>query len=125
MAINAFDLDGVISIGIYPGPKDVIITGRSFEEKEETEAYLKILGINNSVYYNYVRFHEKSRLKSGKHKANMIEAFRVNDLLPDIKNCFEDDPIQLEIIRKECPYINVIHVYSNLVELENIRRPVE
>ena len=41
MKINAFDIDGVIHLGdgicgIRPGPGDVIITGRSFEEEEET-----------------------------------------------------------------------------------------
>ena len=43
MKVNGFDIDGVIHLGngicgIRPGPKDVIITGRSYEEEPETKA---------------------------------------------------------------------------------------
>ena len=70
--INSFDCDGVITIGIYPGIDDVIITGRSFEEKEETLSYLKDKDINNEVYFNKLKFEEKTRISSGIHKGNTI-----------------------------------------------------
>lgn len=50
--INTFDCDGVITLGIYPGPNDKIITGRSFEERTETLEYLRSKGINNDVFFN-------------------------------------------------------------------------
>jgi len=54
--INTFDIDGVIFLeehdGIYPGPIDIIITGRSYEETEETLAMLNRKGIKNKVYFN-------------------------------------------------------------------------
>ena len=52
--INSFDIDGVIFMdkydGVYPGDKDVIITGRSNEERSETEAMLKSKNITNELY---------------------------------------------------------------------------
>ena len=54
--LNSFDIDGVIFMdkynGVYPGKDDIIITGRSKEERPETEAMLKSKGITNQVYYN-------------------------------------------------------------------------
>ena len=61
MKINAFDIDGVIHLGqgacgIRPGPSDIIITGRSWEEEPETLAFLRRNGIFNLVFFNPVRF---------------------------------------------------------------------
>ena len=43
--INTFDIDGVIFMGdyngVYPSKDDIIITGRSIEEWDETSAMLK------------------------------------------------------------------------------------
>ena len=59
--INTFDIDGVITVGLYPGPDDVIITGRSYEEAPETYAMLRSKGINNPVYFNPLPFDKKTR----------------------------------------------------------------
>ena len=58
MKINSFDIDGVIYFGeevngVRPGEDDVIITGRSFTEREETEKMLRSRGIYNKVYMYY------------------------------------------------------------------------
>lgn len=112
--MNSFDIDGVITVGIYPGPDDIIITGRSFEEEEETLTMLRGRGIWNKVYFNSIKFDDKTRLSSGKHKANII-----NVLQPCLH--FEDDPIQWEVIEVECPNVKVVRIVHNLTEKENIR----
>lgn len=122
--VNSFDCDGVITIGIYPGPNDVIITGRSFEEKAETLAYLKSKGINNRVFFNPLRFDEKTRLSSGTHKANtMIDLFKSGVI---IDNHFEDDIDQYNEIKRilDIHGLPVKLIYVNhfgLVNLENQR----
>ena len=113
--IKSFDIDGVISIGIHPGPDDVIITGRSFEEYEETAEMLHSKGIYNQVFYSPVPYSEKTREISGHHKARIIKAL-------EIERCFEDDPIQVAIIRALCDNCVVVEVISGLVNLENERK---
>jgi hypothetical protein len=48
--MNSFDIDGVIYMGnglygVKPHSGDIIVTGRSFQEQEETEAMLHEAGI--------------------------------------------------------------------------------
>ena len=112
--MNGFDIDGVISVGIYPGPNDVIITGRSYEEREETIDFLRGRGIMNDVYFNPIPFNKKTRQKSGIHKACMIQ--KLNPVI-----FFEDDPIQWEIIEERCPEVKVVKVVHELTEKENVR----
>lgn len=112
--MNSFDIDGVITIGIYPGPDDVIITGRSFEEEEETIKMLRGRGILNKVYFNPVKFDNKTRQTSGQHKARIIGMLQPNIHL-------EDDPIQWDIIEERCPNVKVVKIIHNLTEKENIR----
>ena len=121
--INSFDIDGVINMGafdgIYPGPNDVIITGRSFEEAKETNEMLRKKGINNPVFFNPLRFEQKTRESSGIHKGNTIAKLRSNGLLVCLH--YEDDPIQIEQIQLIVPEIHVIEIKHNLVEKENVR----
>ena len=113
--INSFDFDGVVSLGICPSENDVIITGRSFEEREETERFLLKRGIKCNVYYNPLPFDLKTRISSGEHKANIINT------LGNIKYHFEDDPVQEEYISKNTS-CTVIKITQNEVGLENERR---
>lgn len=115
--MRSFDIDGVISLGICPGPEDVIITGRSAEEYDETIEMLHSRGIYNQVFFAPWGYDEKTRSKSGEHKAAVINAL-------EITRHFEDDPIQIEIIRKFCHNCTVIEVLSppGLVNLENERK---
>lgn len=121
--INTFDIDGVINMGVhdgvYPGPNDIIITGRSVEEIPETEKMLRFKGIKNEVYYNPLPFDEKTRESSGKHKGNTILLLEERGYIIGIH--FEDDPIQAEEIRKIVPHINVVLLQHDLVEKENVR----
>lgn len=122
--VNTFDIDGVIYInedliGVYPGPKDIIITGRSFEEKEETLSMLKARGISNFVFFNPIEFLDKSRESSGTHKANILNNLKSQGI--DIGVHFEDDEIQIESIKEFAPWVNVIHLVHELSEKENVR----
>ena len=121
--IQSFDIDGVIFInqdipGLTPKENDVIITGRSFEEEEETLKMLRDKGINNKVFFNPLRFKDKTRESSGIHKANTI--FRLNADGYDIGVHYEDDEIQIREIKIRND-VEVIHIHHNLSEKENIR----
>jgi len=122
--INTFDIDGVIFLeehdGIYPGPIDIIITGRSYEETEETLAMLHGKGIKNRVYFNPERFDDKSRESSGIHKAKTILTLREMGYEHGVH--FEDDEVQIAEIKRLIPDIRIVHVVSDLVNKENVRR---
>lgn len=123
-AINTYDIDGVIFMGwnmdgVHPAPDDILITGRSNQEMPETLEMLKEHNINNVVYFNPTPFEEKSRQDSGYHKANTIK--KLIEKGEKINLHFEDDPIQADIIKAECPMINVVLLVHDLVEKENIR----
>jgi hypothetical protein len=132
MKINAFDIDGVIHLGdgvcgIRPGPGDVIITGRSYEEEAETLAFLRRNGIHNLVIFNQVMYDEKSRESSGWHKGQTILMLHRTGL--SIQYFFEDDEVQkaeIERIVGEVADVwdlptRVIHVNNPHVEKVNRR----
>jgi predicted GIY-YIG superfamily endonuclease len=122
--INGYDCDGVITLGIYPGPNDVIITGRSFEEKPETLEFLSLRKIDAKVYFSPHRFEEKTRIKSGTHKGETIWKLFKNGI--EIMAFFEDDWDQYnvikKIIKKYALSTKLIWVNHNgLISLENKR----
>lgn len=120
LKINSFDLDGVISVGLHPGPNDVIITGRSFQEAKETYAFLHSRGIFNCVFFNPLQFDEKTRESSGIHKAKIINMLWVDGV--EIVTHFEDDEIQIQQILKHLHHaVNIVHVVHNLTDKENAR----
>ena len=112
--INAFDFDGVISLGICPGKNDIIITGRSFEESEYVYSVLRERNINNAVYFNTMFKEGRKRSDSGVHKANILAILISNGVIID--KFFEDDEVQIKEIRKRHPELPIVHVKSNLVE---------
>jgi hypothetical protein len=121
--INTFDIDGVINMGefdgVYPGSNDVIITGRSFEEQPETEKMLARKGIKNKVYYNPIKFDDKTRETSGVHKAMIIKLLTSEGR--DVCVHFEDDPIQSAVIKALVPSVHVVLLQHDLVNKENVR----
>jgi len=123
MRINTFDIDGVINMGdydgVYPGKNDIIITGRSFEERDETMELLSRKGIQNAVYMNPLRFSEKSRKSSGTFKGFMIQT--LNSLGYEVMIHYEDDPIQAYEISFIVPEVKIVLLKHNLVEKENVR----
>ena len=123
--INGFDIDGVLNLGngkcgIHPGPDDVIITGRSYEEEPETRAFLKRNGIHNNVYFNSVTFDNKSRKSSGIHKAKTLK-FLKNEEGLQVEFFYEDDEIQKTEIENGCDWVKVIHVCHDFTPKENMR----
>ena len=114
-AVNSYDIDGVISVGITPRPEDIIITGRSYEEAPETLEYLHSRGIYNQVFFNPECFENKSRESSGKHKARILKVLR-----PMIDKHFEDDEIQKAEIEKVVD-VSVVLVSHNFTNKENER----
>ena len=110
-----FDCDGVLTIGLTPSSiDDVIITGRSYEEANETLEYLRSRGIRNQVFFNPIKFEDKTRTSSGQWKAKMIKVL-------GIERFFEDDEIQIAEILKVNPEVQIIHINHNLTEKENVR----
>jgi hypothetical protein len=110
--INSFDFDGVIYFGqdlcgARPGPDDILITGRSFEEKDKTLAWCAKFGIRNRILFSQVPEALKTREISGYHKAITLRG-----LLKDVKVeiHFEDDPIQKAIIEAMVPEVKVVHL---------------
>ena len=124
MLIKTWDCDGVIYFnkdvtGFRPEPNDIIITGRSFEEEPETARMLALRCINNKVYYNPLKFDEKTRESSGHHKANTIKALQSIGF--EISCHVEDDPVQAAVVREKCPDVNLILITHNLTNMENVR----
>lgn len=101
--MKGFDLDGVVTLGIYPGPDDVIVSGRSIEEAHATLGELRARGIKNQVFFAPWSMAEKSRRKSGEWKARVIG-------IMFIQTFFEDDPVQARVIRQRCPGICLVTV---------------
>lgn len=122
--VNAFDIDGVIFFGshmggVYPGPDDIIVTGRSTEEYSETVRMLERKSIYNRVYFNPQKFDEKTRVSSGAHKAAVFK--RLHKEGTTVVLHFEDDPIQAEEIRRLWPSTTVVLLQHDLVDKENRR----
>ncbi len=114
--VNTFDIDGVIYFGeehygVRPCDMDIIITGRSYEQREKTEKMLESRGIYNRVLFNPLeRNHpDYSREASGKHKAQMIKELQeIHGYKVGLH--FEDDPIQIAEIKKVHPDLQIIHL---------------
>lgn len=124
--MNSYDIDGVINmdefgLGIRPSSDlDVIITGRSYEEKLETMEFLHRHGIWNKVYFNQVPFDEKTREGAGIHKANVLNQLKKDGHI--INFHYEDDIIQANKIRELTDIIVILVDSGDLIEKENIRR---
>ena len=116
--ISTFDFDGVIYFGgdkpgVRPGPHDILITGRSYEESDKTLAWCKRYGISNPIYFSQIPEHLKTREISGYHKAITLRELAKSYA---IARHFEDDPIQVAIIEAMVPSIPVVHLVHELTK---------
>lgn len=114
MKINTFDIDGVIYFGegvtgVRPCRNDIIITGRSIDQYDYTMDMLRSRGIYNQVFFNPMSRSDPyyCREESGRHKARVITKLLK---VYDIGLHFEDDPVQIEQIRKVHPDLGIIHM---------------
>lgn len=119
--MNSYDIDGVIYLGegrkgLLPREEDVIITGRSIDEYDVTTKQFRGLGIPPSIviYMAPWPFDQKSRRKSGLHKAYTL--LQLLGQGKDIQIHFEDDPVQADVIRQFVPQIEVVMITHNLTE---------
>ena len=119
--INTFDFDGVIYMGpdftgLRPCINDIIITGRPISESKFVLEILSERHINNNVFFNPIPREdpEYSREASGEWKAKVLTQLK---LQYNIGLHYEDDEIQMNIIRKYHPDINMVHVqHGQLIE---------
>lgn len=119
--IFAYDFDGVVSIGIRPRwSDDVIITGRCQEEAPYVFEKLSEMGISCNVFFNQMTLAERgnhsveARVFSGKHKAKTIKELAEDGII--VERFFDDDEVQIAVIKQEHPDLDVVHIVSNLVE---------
>ncbi len=118
MTVNTFDFDGVVYFGkenpgVRPAPEDIIITGRSFEERQKTETWCQKFGIKNQIIFSPIPEHLKTREISGFHKAITLRKLLVT---MKIAIHFEDDPVQKAIIEAMVPEVKVVHLVHELTE---------
>ena len=116
--ISTFDFDGVIYFGdnqpgVRPGPDDILITGRSFQERQKTEVWCQKFNIKNQIFFSPVPEHLKTREISGFHKALTLRELQKTMI---IALHFEDDPIQKAIIEAMVPEVKVVHLVHELTE---------
>jgi hypothetical protein len=116
--INTFDFDGVVYFGrenpgVRPSPGDLIITGRSYEERSKTEEWCARYGITNDIIFSQIPLALKTREISGYHKALTLRELQKS---MKIAIHFEDDPIQKEIIEAMVPDVRVVHLVHELTE---------
>ena len=127
--IASFDIDGVLYLGpdipsIRPNKDDVIITGRSYEERNETLAMLQKYGklySDTQVFFNPLKYALKTRESSGLHKSNTINEFNRISRHKNIIIHYEDDEVQAAVISKNCPGIILVMINHTLTDKENVR----
>lgn len=87
-----YDIDGVLTAGVKPQGKFVVISGRTFAEYDD---FPKQAAQFAPVYIRGVGAYG-DRKHAGEFKAMMIQALGVTEF-------HEDDPVQIEIIERLCP----------------------
>lgn len=117
--INSYDFDGVVYIprhrGLVPRQNDIIVTGRVVSERQFVEGVLEDHKIKVAeVFLNNIELYERTRYKSAVHKGTTLNKLR--DASLEIGLHFEDDPLQAEVVKELCPWLNVVLLTHNLVE---------
>lgn len=113
--LNSYDFDGTLTTGDFH-PKvgvDIVLTGRCYSEAEYVYDKLKDLEIRGiAVFFNPLSLDirgnhcEEARVKSAIHKVNVLTTLAANH---DVTH-YDDDPIQIKIIRGMLPLIQVVDV---------------
>lgn len=97
--MRGYDIDGVLTVGIELEYPCVIISGRTFGEYNDVakqaaqKAPVYIRGTGQECDGNH----------AGEFKAQMINILGVTEF-------YEDDPIQIKIIKKNCPNCKIIKI---------------
>lgn len=99
--LQGYDIDGVLTAGFTPSGDDVVISGRTFAEYDETaKAAAQIC----PVYIRGVGIYG-DRMHAARFKAQIIQHLGVGRF-------YEDDPLQATIITRFAPDCEVILVQS-------------
>lgn len=97
--MTGYDIDGVLTAGVMPEPGSVVISGRTFAEYDDTA---RRAATRCPVYIRGVgAFGDRDH--AGRFKAETINRLGVTKF-------YEDDPVQIAIIRELCPGCEVIPV---------------
>jgi len=90
--MKGYDIDGVITNKVIPEKGSVIISGRTFAEYDDLVKQLA------QTYLVYIRGIGKygDKEAAGKFKAMMIKYLKITEF-------YEDDDVQIKIIKKENP----------------------
>lgn len=121
--IYAYDFDGVVRgsdsddhVKIVPEPGSIIITGRAIDEAAFVRGFLDDAGIECPVYHNFMFKEGRLRSCSGEWKSQFIKFFNEKSPRCQIVRFYEDDPVQLEIIKNNLPALDLVYVENNQVE---------
>lgn len=97
--MRGYDIDGVLTVGVKPEKPYVVISGRLIEQWDATVAEI---GTAAPIYLRpYGEPHD--RILAGMWKAEMIQRLGIEQFL-------EDDPLQIEIIKRYNPKCAVVLV---------------
>lgn len=106
-----YDFDGVLTKkNFYPTEQGVIITGRSYQEKESVYNNLEEQGIDMPVYFSPVPISEKDYKTSSNHKIRTIKRLNVTEF-------YENEKHQYERIKKQCPNVKLHLIRSENYDL--------
>jgi len=97
--LKGYDIDGVLSIGVKPEGKYVVISGRTFADYDE---FAVNLSKQTPVYIRGVGERD-DRVHAGRFKAMMINFLGVTEF-------YEDDDVQIKVISVNCPNCKIIKV---------------
>lgn len=118
MKIRTFDFDGVIymngEVGVTPRSEDIIITGRCQSEAQFVLGWLQKNEIYNTVMFQPCSIIDRTRYTSGRHKGICISKLLEGGF--DILYHYEDDPIQINEIKKIVPEIKIVGMLHSYTE---------
>lgn len=106
--MKGYDIDGVLSTGKFmPTAEDVILSARGYDSYQRTIEHLKSWGITEYKYIFLAPYkHEWISGKDwigGAFKAEIINRIGITEF-------YEDNPMQIDVIKNNCPNCNVIKV---------------
>jgi hypothetical protein len=106
---RSYDIDGVLTVGIKPIKPCIIVSGRLSKYSKETEIQMKDLCIDPDIKI-YLRPEGDAcdRVSAGKFKAKIIKENNI-----DLH--YEDDPVQINEIVKECPNIKIVYIKNERI----------
>ena len=110
----SWDFDGTFSTGKFEHRTgDVFVTGRCYDEAKYVVGKLKQLGVTNPIiHFNPLplavrgEYSEECRIKSAWHKINTLNMLSIKHKVRH----FEDDPIQIALIKKHCRDVTIVVV---------------